>query len=78
MLVFDLVKNNSTPAETIYVSDKPIYSIAYNRARPIYVASGDGTGSVKIWRLADQLVRRTNKEMPLLNDISQKPFEYKE
>ena len=81
ILVFDLSKSSSTPVDNIYASEKPIYSLCFNRSRPDYVASGDSLGVVKIWKLSNILSRKSSDEMKVLNNISERPFdstEYKD
>jgi WD40 repeat protein len=63
--------------QTIQASDSPIYTLSFNKQRSGYLASGDRSGVVKIWKLSQNYTKKNSSELSILNDISEKSFEDK-
>jgi WD repeat-containing protein 34 len=75
ILFYDLAKTTSSSLQTIQASDKPIYTLEFNEKRSGYLATGDGSGYVKIWSLSSNLVNQDVDELKKLSKLSEKPFE---
>jgi WD40 repeat protein len=73
--IYDLLGTKTSSAEIIKASDGPIYSLSFNAQRPGYLASGDKSGVIKIWRLSQELTKQDPDELKRLNDISDKQFQ---
>merc|ERR1712232_203621 len=69
VLVYDLNENQHRPVEELEVNSKgfPVYCLANTDARPRYLASGDGTGTVKVWNLSNGLIKSSTSEEAYLN-----------
>jgi WD40 repeat protein len=75
LLIYDLKSSHITPKCCLEVCNKkPVYSIEYNIHRPSVLATGDGCGIVKVYRLSSELTQQTNGEIDQLisfvNDFS--------
>ncbi len=67
----------ASSCQLITASDSPVYSVSFNKQRSGFLASGDRSGVVKIWKLSQNLSKSDPTEARKLNDISEKPFEEK-
>ena len=69
MLVYDLHENQHQPVEVLEVNTKaaPVYCTANTDERPRYLASGDSTGTVKVWNLSNSLIKEVPNEQALLD-----------
>lgn len=73
--IYDLMKTGKNCCEIAQASDSPIYSLSFNKNRPGYLATGDGAGYVKVWRLSQNLTQKQATEVSMLDTIHEKPFE---
>ena len=77
MLIYDLARTGPNLSAVLKACDKPVHIVSFNEQRNGYLASGDRSGVVKIWRLSNELTKIGPNEMQQLNDISEKPFQQK-
>jgi WD40 repeat protein len=78
ILIYDLMEaGTSSACQVLPASESPIYTVSFNKQRSGYLASGDRAGTVKIWKLSQNLTKTDPAEVRKLNDISEKPFEDK-
>ena len=61
---YDLARSRTAPAssEASGLDGAPVYSVAFNPVDHSLIATGDGKGAVRIWRLSSQLSEPTDIE----------------
>ena len=77
ILLYDLMElGTSNACQVIQASaDCPIYTLNFNKQRNGYLASGDRSGQIKIWKLSQNYTKIDAGELRVLNEISEKSFE---
>jgi len=69
VLVYDLHANQHSPVQVLDANTKgiPVYCAANSAKRPRYLASGDGSGTVKVWNLSNGLIMEGANEQGQLD-----------
>lgn len=79
VLVYDLKHNKAAPKYKLETADAkkkhPLYSIQFNPYRPDLLATGDGAGYIRVWKLNDELSHQAAREIEQLEEISNAALE---
>ncbi|XP_033102950.1 WD repeat-containing protein 34-like [Anneissia japonica] len=72
LLLFDLKKSKATPVLNLEINKKgvPVYTLEFNHIRQSLLACGDSEGTVRVWRLSDELCHQGSREVELLRDMT--------
>ena len=72
LYVYDLKRNKGKPDVSLKVTtDKtPVYAVAFNPKEPSLVATADGQGFVKIWRLSGALSEMAPREQEAFDKLA--------
>lgn len=70
--LFDFGKNVQKPSISItQTSDhSPVYCLEFNKRQTQLLATGDGSGVVKIWQLSSDFIEEGPREMNLLDQLA--------
>ncbi|CAF1068723.1 unnamed protein product [Brachionus calyciflorus] len=75
ILIYDLIEGGKDMCQITKASDSPIFALSFNQQRSEYLASGDRSGVVKIWKLSSNYTKTDSYEIKKLDEISEKPFD---
>ncbi|ELT93583.1 hypothetical protein CAPTEDRAFT_134662, partial [Capitella teleta] len=67
---YDLQQMNAVPILKLEVAKRPIYSLQFNAKERSLLATGDGAGKIRVWRLNEELVKPGAKEMDSLTSLA--------
>ncbi|XP_064603636.1 cytoplasmic dynein 2 intermediate chain 2-like [Liolophura sinensis] len=70
--IYDLRLGKLTPAHKLDASPKkyPVYTLQFNQTQKNLLATGDGVGCIKIFKLSDELVSQGPKELETLSGLT--------
>jgi len=71
LYIYDLKRNKGKPQVDLKVTSNrsPVYAVAFNPKAPELVATADGQGFVKVWRLSGDLSTMAPREQELLDKM---------
>lgn len=71
LLLYDISSGNFVPAHTVEASPtkQPVYCLQFNPKQTQLIATGDGAGTVRIFKLSKDLVQSSGNKLDLLENL---------
>lgn len=72
MHLFDFEKSSQKPAVSLKqaAGGRPVYCLEFNAKQPGLLAAGDGTGTVRVWRLSSDFTEQGPREQSRLEQLA--------
>lgn len=70
--LFDLEKSSQKPVVSLKqaAGGRPVYCLEFNAKQPGLLAAGDGTGTVRVWRLSSDFTEQGPREQSRLEQLA--------
>ncbi|OPJ67820.1 WD repeat-containing protein 34 [Patagioenas fasciata monilis] len=70
--LFDFEKSSQKPAVSLKqaAGERPVYCLEFNAKQPGLLAAGDGTGTVRVWRLSSDFTEQGPREQSRLEQLA--------